>query len=69
MRRSPDERKDGAPMLSHVPDLIGANPGAQTAYMPGQPLEIYVAGRLRTRIRSAAEPNARGPVGQSSGRA
>ncbi len=56
-------------MLSHVPDLIGANPGAQTAYMPGQPLEIYVAGRLRTRIRSAAEPNARGPVGQSSGRA
>jgi hypothetical protein len=35
--------------------------------MPGQPLEIYVAGRLRTRIRSAAEPNARGPAGQLLG--
>ena len=35
-------------------------PGAQAAYTPGQPVEIYVAGRLRTRIRSAAEANARG---------
>jgi hypothetical protein len=39
-----------------------AGTGAETAYTPGQPVEIYVAGRLRTRIRSAAEPNERGPT-------
>jgi hypothetical protein len=41
-------------------------PGAETAYAPGQ-LEIYVAGRLRTRIRSAAETNTRGPADQAIG--
>jgi hypothetical protein len=42
-------------------------PGAETAYEPGQKLEIYVARRLRTRIRSASEPNVHGPFEQTFG--
>ena len=38
-----------------------AEPGAETGYQVGQPVVIYVGGRLRTRIRSDAEPNAHGP--------
>ena len=39
-----------------------AGPGAETAYAPGQPVGIYVAGRLRIRIRSAVATNERGPA-------
>src|SRR5579859_6551979 len=38
-----------------------AEPGAETGYQVGQPVVIYVGGRLRTTIRSDAEPNAHGP--------
>jgi len=44
-----------------------SEPGAETAYLPGQELEIYVARRLRTRIRTAAEPNLHGSFEQALG--
>jgi hypothetical protein len=37
-----------------------AEPAAQTGYQAGQELEIYVGGRLRTRIRSQSEANEHG---------
>ena len=44
-----------------------AEPGAETGYQAGQPVVIYVGGRLRTRIRSDAEPNAHGPFERALG--
>jgi hypothetical protein len=44
-----------------------AGPGAETGYQAGQQLTIYVGGRLRTRIRTAAEANAHGDFEQVLG--
>jgi hypothetical protein len=44
-----------------------AGPGAETGYQAGQQLDIYVGGRLRTRIRTDAEANAHGDFEQLLG--
>ena len=44
-----------------------AEPGTETGYQVGQQLDIYVGGRLRTRIRTQAEANAHGDFEQLIG--
>jgi hypothetical protein len=41
--------------------------GAKVGYEVGQPVDLYVAGRLRTRIRSAGEVNAHGEFERALG--
>ena len=51
----------------HEKTLRLGEPGAETGYAPGQRVEIYVAGRRRTRIRTVTDPNARGPSDRALG--